>query len=152
MAITASSSVQSVTAGLYSQLQVQQAQRNAERADQAARALQVSARAAKATADRAQEGARNLQVQADQAENDAGRARIGVAALQSSAESRVALGARAERAAESMRAREGGSVVPAPVAAPVATQATPVTPPAVTAKPVINTDGQTTGALISVTA
>ena len=146
MAIT--SSTQSVTAGLYSQLRVQQAQRNAERAEQEARALQVSARAAQSSADRAQEGARNLQVQADQAGDNAGRARSGVAAMKSVAESRVDLGARAERAAESLRVRDA---LPVP-AVSVAAMTAAASPLPGASNPVVNTEGQTTGALISVTA
>ena len=144
MAISSSTSASSVTSGLFSQMQVQQAQRNAERAEMEARALQLSARAAQAAADRAQNGARTLQVQADQADDNAGQARQGVAALRSSAEARTDLGVRAERAAESIRVRESP-----PVVAPKAEVAVPAAAPAA---PVVNVDGQTTGTLISVTA
>lgn len=145
MAATSSLSVQTVTASAWTQSRLQQAQRNAERAEQEARALQVSARAAQASADQAQENARNLQVQSDQAWDHAGRARQGVAALRSVAESRSELGARAGRALESIQARDAATV-PA-----VASRTTTVAAVA-TAKPVVNTEGQTTGALISVTA
>lgn len=145
MAIT--SSTQAVTAASYSQLRVQQAQSNAVRAEHEARALQISARAAQTSADRAQEGARNLQIQADQAGDNASRARSGVIAMKSVAESLVDLGARAGRAAEFVRVRDA---VPASnLSAAASTVAAPLP---VSKNPVVNTEGQTTGALISVTA
>lgn len=150
MASTASSSLSSVTTAAYSQLRVQQAQRNADRADQEARALRASAHSAEAAADRAQEGARNIRVQSDQATDFAGRARSGVEAMRSTVENLSALGLRAERVAASQSARDEAPPVAPPAASvpPVVVSAQPV----VVASPVINSDGQTTGTLIDVSA
>lgn len=140
-------------ASLNSQMRVQQAQRNAERAELQARSLQFSARAAQATADRAQEGARNLQVQSDLAQGSAVQARQGVLALRSAAEARTELGIRAERAVESLGRRDA---VTSPATSPAVVARVPVaevsTPPAAAARTTINSDGQTTGLLISVQA
>ena len=147
MAVSASPSTQSVVASAWSQTRVQQAQRNAERAEREALSLQTRARAAQASADRAEESARNLEVQSDQAWDKAGQARQGVSALRSAADSRVELGVRAERALASLQARDA-------LATPVAAVSTPVAVPASSAiaKPVINTEGQATGTVINVTA
>lgn len=146
MPAVSSGAVQSVNVSAYGQLRVQQAQRNAERAEQEARALQAGARAAQTVADRAQENARNLQVQSDQASDNAGRAKQGVTALQRSIESRAELGFRAGQVLERIGSAEPetkASAVP-PVTGVGAVSAVP--------KPVVNTSGQTTGAVISVTA
>jgi len=140
MSAASLSAVQSANVSAYGQLRVQQAQRNAERAEQEARALQADARTAKTVADRAQENARNLQVQTNQAFDNAGRARQGVAALRSSAESLGELGFRAGQVLERLTPSESEA---ASVKLETATPAP---------KPVVNTSGQTTGAVISVTA
>lgn len=60
------------------QLQLQVAQRSAERAQQNARSLKSEADSAQQTANRAQEKARGLQVEADQAQANAERASDGL--------------------------------------------------------------------------
>lgn len=141
MAVTSSVGGQSLTSSFYRQGLLEQAQRNAERAEQEARSLAASARAAQQVADRAQENARDLKVQSTQASSDAGRARQGVSALRSTAEARTELGARIERVAEVLTTSSD------PVA-PLASTA----PAAVAPTSVVNTDGQTVGTLISVAA
>ena len=65
------------------QLQLQQAQRSANIAEQAARALRSRAESAQKSADQEQERARQLRVDARQADQVAGSARQGLAALES---------------------------------------------------------------------
>jgi chromosome segregation ATPase len=65
------------------QLRVQQARRNADRAEAAANALQRQAAGAQRQADAAQENARSLKVRSDEAQGDAGQARQQVSSLQS---------------------------------------------------------------------
>ena len=112
--------------------------------------MRASAHSAEAAADRAQEGARNIRVQSDQATDFAGRARSGVEAMRSTVENLSALGLRAERVAASQSARDEAPPVAPPAASvpPVVVSAQPV----VVASPVINSDGQTTGTLIDVSA
>jgi hypothetical protein len=162
MAISSSANLGSVTSAAFSQLRVQQAQQNAQRAEAEARALVASARAAQSNADRAQEGARSLKVQADQAQGDASQARQGVDALQSAARSRTELGSRLGQVIESQSRRDSASgpevvpeapasAVPATPAPAPAPAATPVLAAAVS-RPVVNSSGQTTGTTISVQA
>lgn len=137
MAITSSSGAQSPSSGIWAQVQQQQAQRNADRAEQQARALQTQARVAQTVADRAQENARSLQVQSGQAQGEADSARRGLAAMESIGEVQTQISG----------LREQISTALAP-AAPVATAVAETTDAAA----VINVFGQATGTLVNVTA
>lgn len=114
------------------QLQMQQAQRNAEQAEQRARALQTQARTAQQEAVQAQSNARELQTSSVQARGDADNARRNVLTLESVGEINTQLGALREQIS---------NVLAAPAAATVA-------PPA----SYRNAEGQATGSLINVTA
>lgn len=134
MAITSSSGVQSPSSGIWGQIQQQQAQRNADQAEQQARALQSRAREAQTVADRAQENARSLKVQSGQAQGNAESARRGLAAMESIGEVQTRISG----------LREQISTALAPAGTPVAATAEPAT--------VINVFGQATGTLVNVTA
>lgn len=125
------SGAQGSSSAALGQLQMQQAQRNAEQAEQRARALQTQARAAQQEAVQAQSNARELQTSSVQARGDADNARRNVSTLQSVGEVNTQLGALREQIANVL------------------------TPPAIeTAAPAAytNVDGQATGTLINVTA
>jgi chromosome segregation ATPase len=122
---------QSPGSGLWGQIQLQQAQRNADQAEQQARALQSQARQAQSAADRAQEAARSLQVDSSQARTNADSARRGVVALSSLNEVQAGIGELREQIAQVL-------TTPTPV------QEAPA--------PVVNTSGQQTGTLVNVTA
>lgn len=127
----------------FSQLRLQQARRNAEQAELAARALQAQASNAQRTAARAQENARSLSVQSDEAQTVAGRARQGLHALDSANAAFSRVGKVIERIAPAAET---------PAATPVQALA-PATPaPASTAPAVLNTDGQVTGTLVNTSA
>lgn len=135
MAISSTSS-QSPGSGIWSQIQQQQAQRNADQAEQQARALQARAREAQSTADRAQENARSLKVQSGQAQGEAESARRGLASLQSRDNMLTRLGSQVERVAAALTTPTE-VVQPSPVAV---------------AQPVVNAYGQATGTTVNVTA
>ncbi len=127
----ASSSGSSLVAGAWAQAQQAQAERNAERAAQQARALQGQAREAQSNADRAQENARSLKTRSDQAQVEADSAQRGLAALSSIAEVDAGL--------SDLRAQ----------LSKILSSDTTATP---TAAPVVNSLGQETGTLVNVTA
>ena len=144
--ISSSSSIESAVRSGFQQLRVQEARRNADQADQAARALEAQARAAQRNAARADENARSLTVQSGQARDDAGRARQGVAYLDSVAQSRQQLGDFLGQVIERQPDAE-------PAAAPVsASPVTPTAPVSPAPSPVVNSQGQLTGTLVSTTA
>jgi len=76
--MAAVSSAQSATGAAWGQMQLQQAQRNADQAEVKARALASQARAAESEAARAQENARSLRVESTQADSQASEAQRGV--------------------------------------------------------------------------
>jgi predicted exporter len=135
MAVSASSGLQSPGSGIWGQIQQQQAQRNADQAEQQARALQARARQAQVVADQAQENASSLKVQSSQAQGTAESARRGLVAMKSQDDMLVQLN------------KQVGQVVDA-----VATQAPVAQVEAAAPQPVTNTFGQTTGTLVNVTA
>jgi len=135
MALTSSSGVQSPGSGIWAQVQQQQAQRNADQAEQQARALQSRARAAQSVADQAQENARSLKVQSGQAQGAAESARRGLAARESLGEVQTRI--------NSLREQISAELAPAPTEAVAATTES---------APVINVFGQATGTLVNVTA
>lgn len=133
MALTSSSGVQSPASGIWAQLQQQQAQRNADQAEEQARALQSRARQAQTVADRAQENARSLKVQSGQAQGEAENARRGLAAMASIGEVQTQI--------SSLRDQISAELAPAEVATGTTASAA-----------VINVFGQATGTLVNVTA
>jgi type II secretory pathway pseudopilin PulG len=140
MAISSTLTGQGFNSAGFAQIQQQQAQRNADQAEQQARALQAKAQSARAVAGRAQETARSLAAQASQAQGDASGARQSLSALKSLGEVQAQLGG----------VREQISAVLNPE---VATDSGSVENSASTASsPVINVFGETTGTLVNVTA
>ncbi|MDX5445535.1 MAG: hypothetical protein LPJ87_05715 [Zoogloeaceae bacterium] len=115
----------------FSELQRQQAERNADLAEQRARSLQAETRQARAEADQAQERARKLEVETDQASEAAGRARSGLAASRSLQQLDAQLGQLREQIASSK---------PAEV------------PPTEAPRPAVNAQGEITGTVINVSA
>jgi hypothetical protein len=135
MAVSASSGMQSPGSGIWGQIQQQQAQRNADQAEQQARALQARARQAQVVADQARENASSLKVQSSQAQDTAESARRGLAAMKSRDDMLVQLDQRVGKVAEAVNWQS--PVVQVEAAAP---------------QPVTNAQGQTTGTLVNVTA
>ena len=144
MTISATSSTQSLSNGIFAQIQQQQAQRNADQAEQRASSLQAQAQNAQAAAVRAQENARSLKVQSSQAQGDALSARQGLAALGSLGEVQTELGG--------LRDQISAVLNPAtdPSGAVVAKSATVALPSPLA--PIVNLFGQATGTLVNVTA
>ena len=134
MAVSSAAGAQSASSGLWAQLQLQQARRNADQAEQQAAALQSQARSAQTVADRAQENARSLQVQSRQAAGDASQARLNLATQDSATQVQSQLGDLKAQISE------------------VLTSDTLSTTPTVAATPVINSSGHATGTLVNVTA
>ncbi len=132
--ISSTSGLQAVTQAAFQQLKLQQARRNADRAEQIARSLQSQAADAQREADRAQENARDLSLRSSRAQDEAGRARQGLAMIRSVSEMKAGLAARLTRVEASANEAETGSITP--VAAKVAA-------------PVVNTSGQLTGTTIN---
>jgi len=124
------SGAQGSASAVMSQLQMQQAQRNAEQAESKARSLQAQARVAQTEADRAQENARQLQGSSAQASNDAASARRNIASLE-------AFGSLNSGLAE-LRTQIATALAPAA--------------PATATESFVNSEGQTTGTLVNVTA
>jgi chromosome segregation ATPase len=141
MAISAvsSSAISSYAQG--SQFQLLQAQRNADQAEQSARALKSKAGQAETDAERARENARNLQVQAQQAQADAQDARQSLSAVRSLGEARQGLNDLQQQVRSIHWSSEN------PTAAVSST-----TVPTASSGAVVNVQGQTTGTLINVTA
>lgn len=128
------------------QLKVQQAKRNAEQAEAVASALQSQAQAAQREVERAEGNARDVGARSDLAQDAAGRARQGIAALQSQSAMRARVGTVADNTVGRISASSAEVDVRA-AAPPVK-----VTTAEATASPVVNTSGQVTGRLVSVTA
>ncbi len=116
------------------QIRLQQAERNAQQADQTARALQAEANDAQQTARQAQEEARSVTALADQAQANAGQARQGLAAI---------------RAVNASQTQLANTVSPGTEAVKIAEPAAPAQSPT---PPVVNTQGQLTGTFINTTA
>lgn len=133
MAVASLSSSQAGGSALWGQIQQQQAQRNADQAEQRARALASSARDAQSVADRAQENARSLKVESNQAQGEASEAKRGLAGLSSLGEVQVQLNDLREQISTVLKSES-------------------VTPAATTLAPVVNSFGQETGTVVNVTA
>lgn len=134
MATISSSSGASIGQSVLSQLQLQQAQRNAERADANARSLQAQARQAQQVAVQAQAEARSISSQADQAQSDASQAKLSLAVIRNGSQVQSELTSSVGNLTETLK-------VASPVAATLGT-----------AIPVINTQGQITGTVVNTTA
>lgn len=132
MPVASSSGTQAAGGALWAQIQKQQAQRTADQAEQRANLLQSQAREAQGEASRAQEKARTLQVESDVARSDAGEARRNVVATRSVGTVQTQL---------SDLQGQIASVLKSPSQTAASNTA-----------PVVNTSGQQTGTLISVTA
>ena len=146
MTISATSSTQSLSNGIFAQIQQQQAQRNADQAEQRASSLQAQAQDAQAAAARAQENARSLKVQSSQAQGDALSARQGLAALGSLGEVQTELGGLRDQISAVLNPAidSSGAVVANNESATVALPS-PLAP-------IVNLFGQATGTLVNVTA
>jgi hypothetical protein len=132
--VSSLSGAQSAAQSGLQQLRLLQAQRDAEQAEQTARALQVRARDAQQTASQAQENARSIAGEANQAQVNAGQARLGLAVIRSADQMQVRLSDVVTRVAETLKSAE------------------PVAPSQSPAPPVINTQGQVTGTVVNTTA
>lgn len=137
MAIASSTStLPSATQDAWSQLKLQQAKRDADRAEQNAQALQAQAQDAQRIADRAETVARSLGVQADQAQSEAGRARQGLAALSSLGQMQTLV----DHVSNQVTQRLQSTLQNAPASSQASTA------------PVVNTQGQVTGTVVNTTA
>ena len=134
MATISSSSSASIGQSVLSQLQLQQAQRNAERADANARSLQAQARQAQQVAVDAQATARSVSSQADRAQSDASQARLSLAVIRNGSQVQNDLTSAVGNVAETLK-----------VASPAVSPPSPATP-------VVNTQGQLTGTVVNTTA
>ena len=116
------------------QLRLLQAERNAQQAEQTARALQAEASDAQQTAREAQEEARSVTARADQAQANAAKARLGLAAIRTVDESQTRLSNAVSQGAQALKIPE------------------PATPTQSPTPPVVNTQGQLTGTVVNTTA
>jgi hypothetical protein len=129
-----SGSGQAAGAGLWVQLQQQQAQRAADQAELQARSLQAQARDAQTVAEQAKENARSLSVRADQASSEASSAALGLVQSRSLAKTQGQLTDLQQQVKSALVSLSGTSAS------------------AGSAKPVLNAEGQTTGAVINIKA
>ena len=135
MAIGSSTSgLQPATQAAWQQFKLQQAKRDADRADQNAQSLQAQAQDAQRVANRAEEVARSLSVQADQAQSEAGRARQGLASLSSLGQFQSLVDHVSDQFTQRLQSTQA-------VASTAAKSA-----------PVVNTKGQVTGKVVNTTA
>lgn len=140
MAVTPTSGAQAVTQSAWKSLQLEQAKQFAERAAMSARALQARASAAQSEADRAQASAQSLSVKANQAQNIAIQADRNVRTSESYGQIGTEVMARVTQAAER------------PVSVEAAVSVQPAVQPQIAAAPTVNTQGETIGTVINVTA
>ena len=145
MAISSGLSSQSLSSGIFAQIQQQQAQHNADQAELRASALQAQAQNAVTVASHAQQAARSLKVEATQAEGEASNARQGLVAMKSLGETQARLGDLREQIGTAL-----SQPVVTPVTSVTSSASVPTTP--VSAPAVINAFGQTTGTLVNVVA
>lgn len=134
MAITPTSGAQAVTQSAWKSLQLEQAKQFAERAALSARTLQARASAAQGEADRAQASAQSLSVKADQAQGIAIQADRNVRSSESYGRIGAEVMTRVTQAAERQ----------------VSVEATVSVQPQTA--PTVNTQGETVGTVINVTA
>lgn len=134
MAVTPTSGAQAVTQSAWKSLQLEQARQFAERAGMNARMLQSRASAAQSEAERAQASAQSLSVKANQAQGIAIQADRNVRSSESYGQIGTEVMARVTQVAERQ------------VTAEVVVSAQPQT------APTVNTQGETVGTVINVTA
>lgn len=134
MAVTSTSGTQAITQSAWARLQVEQARRFAERAAQNARSMQSKANDAQSAAQQAQENARALRVEANQARSIAVEADRGVRATESSSQIGPMVVNEVTQAAQSAGVVRTAAVAPAQTA------------------PTVNTQGETIGTVVNVTA
>lgn len=123
---SAPSATRSIAQGLVQTLQLQQAQRNAERAQAEARALQGEAAAAQRNAERADEQARTIGQQAQQAQTAANGANRNLASVRALSDTQKQLTQLSQNLHQAVQARQPS--------------------------PVINAQGQLTGTVINIKA
>jgi Skp family chaperone for outer membrane proteins len=129
MAISATSG-STISQSLWQQLQLQQVQRTATEAEQRARSLQKQADDAQAEADQAQENARQLGVKASQAQTTANQAAQNLAVAQSSGQYQAQLGNASTQISQGIQSAQSLAQ----------------------GHPVSNSQGQTIGTVVNVTA
>lgn len=130
MDTTSISGMQQVTQSAWRQFQFQQAKQFADQAAQNVRMMQSRANAAQAQADRAQENARVLRVEADQAQGVAVQASRSVASGETASRIGPQVSSVVAEAVQSQQITQ--------------TQAAPA--------PTVNTQGETIGTVVNVTA
>jgi hypothetical protein len=134
MAVTSTSGTQAITQSAWAQLQVDQARRFAERAAQNASVMQSRANDAQNAAQQAQENARSLRVEANQARSVAVEANRGVRATESSSQIGPMVVNEVTQATQSAGVADTSAVAPTQTA------------------PTVNTQGETIGSVVNVTA
>lgn len=134
MALASFSGIQAGGSAQWAQIQQQLAQRNADQAEQRARALEEKAGEAQAVAVRAQENARSLQVASNQAQGEASDARRGLAGLKSLGVVQTQLNDLHQQIVQVLQPDTAKTDTSASLA------------------PVVNVFGQETGTLVNVTA
>ncbi|MEI8162680.1 MAG: hypothetical protein WCI19_06050 [Betaproteobacteria bacterium] len=129
--ISSISGAQSAAQSGMQQLRLQQATRNAEQAEQVARALQAQAGEAQRQATEAEQNARAVSTEADQAQANAGQARLGLAVIKSVGQMQFQVSNVVAQVAETLKTAEPAAAAPTPV---------------------VNAQGQLTGTVINTTA
>ncbi len=130
MDTTSISGMQQVTQSAWQQYQSQQAKRFADQAAMNARLMQARADSAQAQADRAQENARVMRVEASQAQSVAAQAQGNVRASEASSQIGPQVGRVVAEAVQTAQAQQ----------------------PTQTSAPTVNTQGETIGTVVNVTA
>ncbi len=145
MSVTLTTGTQPATQAAWQQMQLAQAKQFAERAAQNASALQSQANSAQTAASQAQANARSLNANASQAQSVASQAERNLRATEATNQIGPDI---LQRVTQAAQPKDTSAVAQQP-----ATQLT--TPPVaatVTPTPTLNTQGQTIGAVINVTA
>jgi hypothetical protein len=127
---SSASGVQLANQSAWQQFKLSLAERNADQAEQQARALRSQADSAQREASQAQQNARSLEVEAGNAENTAGAARRGITTMRAVEDTGSRLAATYDRLA----------------------QVQTVTVDSADTAAVVNTQGQVTGQVVSVAA
>lgn len=136
--MAAASGVQSAGNSVLAQMQQSEAQRTARLAEARARSLAAQADKAQTEADRAQERADTLRGESKQSDQVAGEARRSLAARSSAVQMVDQLGRWVDRVGERLQSADAASAAAASSGG--------------VATPVVNAYGQTTGAVVNVTA
>jgi hypothetical protein len=135
MAVSATSGT-TISQSLWQQLQLQQVKRAASEAEQNARSLQTQADDARAAATRADESARQLELKASQAQTTASQAAQNLVVAKSSTQYQAQLGNASAQISQGVQSAQ--------------TQSQPQPQPQ--PQPVSNSQGQTIGTVVNVTA